>query len=736
VRDLAGNSVATATVTGTGTTTDPYKYSATGLDPTTDYVVKVVSGTQVLKGLVDKSLLSTTATTTRDIDTVATTAVLLAEKKLSVPLGTIGESASSAVSTSTLAAIQPVALESSVKSAVNAILYAPATATQANIDLVNLANVVAATVNTGVSTSAFLAGTVSTPVTTTQYTLTSGSATANTTASVTTTTAQSTLTTTASSYIAPAANSVSYIEDVYDYTTATGVPLSGVTVSTVGLTQTITTTTDANGVFVLAGIPQGIQFSIKMSKSGFAAAFSNTFSMTANLVYTGRPYALYPPSKLTGWGNTTGNGVIRSRVVASTDLISGYIGGAVVTATDKSGGTTYPVKYIDNATGSISTTLTGTDPLNGQYLIVNVPAGHTVDVTASKSGYTFNTRTFTVQADSVSESRIVGTATATTPPPTPVTGSVQSLFQTGMYDLNKDSYVPTGTTSTAYVYSYVILSTDSNSLMTAVPTYFIKTTGQWSSTAPANGYNPASSGGYDLASTGWVVSQNGPNGSSVVFNADGTATISNPTTGKQSKISVTSVDISNQSIAAGYPKYSSWPITTSGNLFPSGSMRYDIVDTVVNDSYSIWWNSGVTTTITGVPTSSVSIFIDSRSSTNYYCTLAATGNSASIYAQTGTATSLIGTTTWAIATVSGQQILEVAIPSAIRTQYLLGGNPIVAIVNGTAWVGSHPLPNVTDYSGGGTLLNKTALDFLKANFNSALAKPLAKTTFSTVFLGR
>ncbi|MDD2899995.1 MAG: carboxypeptidase-like regulatory domain-containing protein [Desulfuromonadaceae bacterium] len=407
VRNLAGAVVATATVTGSGTSDDPYTYSVAGLDPAVDYVVKVVSGGQVMKALVDKNALSTAVTNTRNIDAIATTAVLLAEKKLSVTPGTIGESSNSAVTTAAINNLQPMALESSIKGAVNTVLYASANATPANIELVNLAYVVAALVNTGVSPTQFFSASNTTPVTAIQYDTT---ATPLAAAPVTPTTAQSTLATTASSYTPPPVNSVSYASDVYDFTNSTVAPLSGVSVTTIGLSPVITTTTDANGVFVLAGIPQSTSFSVKMSKPGFADAYSNTFSLTTNQVISGRPYALYPPSNLTGWGNSTGNGVIKSRVVAATDLVSGYIGGAVVTATDKSGGTAYPVKYIDNATGNISSTLTATDDANGQYVVVNVPAGHVVDVTASKSGYTFTTRTFTVHADGVSQARVVGTS--------------------------------------------------------------------------------------------------------------------------------------------------------------------------------------------------------------------------------------------------------------------------------------------------------------------------------------
>lgn len=408
IRDLSGVLKATTTVSGSGTTPDPYKYSVTGLDFGIDYVVKVISGTQILKAIVPKDILSTVGTTSRDIDSLSATAVYLTEKKLSVTPGTIGEVASSAVTTTAIAAVQPVVLENNIKAAVSAVLSSPSTAPQASINLMNLANVVTATVNSGVNTAQFLAGTTSTSVTTNQYALGGSTATSTDIASAT---AQTAMLSIANSYQAPAADSVYFIAKVYDYNTVSaGVPLSGVTVTTIGLSPEISTVTDSNGLYVLAGIPQNTLFTVKMTKTGYADAYSNSFSLTATQDSSDRPYALFLPSKLTTWGNTTGNAVIRSRVVTNTNMLTGYIGGAIVSATDTADGTTtYPVKYIDNATGNISSTLTSTDPGNGQYVILNVPAGHTIDVTASKSGYTFNKKTFTTYADSVSQARVVGT---------------------------------------------------------------------------------------------------------------------------------------------------------------------------------------------------------------------------------------------------------------------------------------------------------------------------------------
>ena len=79
-----------------------------------------------------------------------------------------------------------------------------------------------------------------------------------------------------------------------------------------------------------------------------------------------------------------------------------------------------------------------------------------------------------------------------------------------------------------------------------------------------------------------------------------------------------------------------------------------------------------------------------------------------------------------MSTVNGQQILEVAIPENLRSQYQLGGNPIAAVINGVVWTGSHSGPTALDYTAGGSLLNQTALNFLKTQFDSSLAKPVAR----------
>lgn len=211
--------------------------------------------------------------------------------------------------------------------------------------------------------------------------------------------------------------------------------LPGVLVQTVGLPVAISTTTDSLGSYTLSNIPANTPFSIRMSLTGFADTYSHEMTLAANADSSNRPYSLFTPAKLTAWGNVTGNGAIRSRVVDSTNLVSGYITGATVTATNAITNAVYPVYYVDTL-GALVTT-GATTYSNGIYIIPNVPAGAKVNVTASAAGYTsFVSRTFTVHADSVSASRIVGTATAVTPAPAVPTGLSLTVVNSNQINVN------------------------------------------------------------------------------------------------------------------------------------------------------------------------------------------------------------------------------------------------------------------------------------------------------------
>ncbi len=501
-----------------------------------------------------------------------------------------------------------------------------------------------------------------------------------------------------------------------------GSPISGSVVSTVGLPNVITATTDSSGVFTLAGIPKGVPFSVHITSPSYSDIYSCNLTYSADYDGSLFPFGLHAPATITGFGNYSGNGIIRTRVINSTSTslaAGGFIGGAVVTATDNATGTTYPVKYTNNTTGVTSNALSVTDPGNGIFTIVNIPAGHSVSVTASAAGYTFNTRTYVVQANAVSQGRLTGTATSSGS-----TGLFASALQSGFYILNKDSYTPASGTNSLLLYYYDSLSYNSSTMtLTSTAFFYNSSGGTWGASAPAN-FTPRTH--YILSASGWTpVSGDTPNGDGLAFNPDGSATLSKTIDGSQHLLTTTSTDLTGRTIASTYAQYT-WPIGTNTTAtFPTGSLLYTIQDTPYDDSYTVWDSGHPLSTFSTVATDLPQIFIDKSNgadpSIEYYCTLSA-NNSATIFQVNSSVapatTTNIGSATWSITTIRGQQILEIAIPQQVRTDYLLGGNPIVSIINSVAWTGSHPLPGMVDYAGGGIAFNPIALKFLQDNMTT------------------
>lgn len=735
LRDLSGKVIKTATATLNAD--GSCEYSFTGI-ASADYVVKAISGNTVLKALVDKSSLS--ADTTRNVDTVSTTAVIVAEQKLGGTLGTLGDSANSSIFTSTsIAGVNLLALESRINAAVGAVTTSGgADATQAYIDLMNLVNVVAATVFNNVNSAGFIAGTVTATISTTQYT-TGNVGTGGTTTTVDPTAARSSLTTSATNYIAPSADSVAFTSRVTD-TNGIGVP--GAAVTTSGLTTNITTFTDANGFYTLAGIPKSADFHIKMSKSGYADTYSAKQNFTANSDSSNRPFAIYTPAMITSWGNASGKGVITSRVVASTDLASGYLSGVVVTATNTADQTTYPVSY------NLNPALTSTDS-TGRWMIANIPAGATVTVTASKAGYTFNTRTFVSYADSVSQGRITGTAVAT-PAPTP--SAAKAIFQSGVHYLSNDY---NSTTQTSYYYvASVALAADGVSLTETIEWYLNPVSKQWQTTAPAgfptqgdlNNYY------YVLTSSGiWQAGNDGVSDAVVSFNSDGTANISSKTTPDVSKITMASVNLAGSAISS--LEYYSSVIVPNPGVFPAGSLGYTSTWTNLTNDYSLWdaYGSSLGTDLNSIPNmfidgNGMQVYIDSNNfNISFYAQfVGGASNVVNFYMWSSLATlpTKLGTTsTYSITSVNGQSILEIEIPSDLRTQYKLGNNPIFAYnsVKGYVMQGDHGAIGATDYSEGnaGYSFNETGASHIRANFDtSKLNKPVLGKKLSKAILGK
>ena len=737
VYDLKGNVLGQTTASANGAS---YSYTVSGLNPT-DFMVKANQGSTTIKALIDKASVTTSGSSaTVNVDTISTTAVILAEQSLNVPVGSLGTSANT-VSSSQVAAVQPVALETTVANAVATVLNAPGAATQASVTIINLVNVVTAAVASNSDPSSIIAssqtpGNTGTAISTVQYTYNAGTgAAAGAAAPVTATAISSVLADAASGYTPPPAASVSYqgAFAVLNASGSTATPVPGAMVTTVGLTQPLSATTDSNGQFMLVGIPQGTSFSLHITaprSSGYIDVYSSALSFTANTDATSVPYGALTASQLTGFGNSAGNGMIRTRVATSSATgyaLDAYVGGATVTATDADSSVSYPVKYTSTILGGVSSLVASTDPGNGIFTVLNVPDGHTVTVTASANGYTFNTRSYTVHAGAVSQGRLIGSASGSN-----ATNPIAAALQAGFYSLNSDSYTTNGSNVSTTVYSYDLISYLGN-IMNDSQTFFSPATGGWTTTAPAG----ITSTRYGLSATGWVqVTGGGPNGYNIVFNNDGSATLFDPIEGTASRLTLASDDISKQTIASVFGT-ASLPVTSGSASFPSGSTAYSITMSQYDDSYEIWAQQGALTSLVGTPGAVQQVFIDQQnnnSNTDYYCTFDASGSTATIYQSSNGTSSSIGSATWAITTVAGKQIIEISIPAAIRTQYQLAGNPIVTIMNGYAWIGSHTLPG-TSKNQGAPGLNLTALNFLKSQFSVPLAKAAAKRAVSRTILG-
>jgi YD repeat-containing protein len=184
-------------------------------------------------------------------------------------------------------------------------------------------------------------------------------------------------------------------------TDSASAPVAGAVIAMVG-NPAISATSAADGSFSLAGLPMGTDFALGMSKSGYATTYTHNFNSTSNVVASA-PYVLFTPAEVSSWGITTGMGTIRTRVVNGADPQTGYLLGAVVTATSLNTARTYPVVYYDG-TGMGG----GSTFANGVFTVLNVDDGDTVKLTVSKPGWSFNSRIFTTHAAGVSEGRVHG----------------------------------------------------------------------------------------------------------------------------------------------------------------------------------------------------------------------------------------------------------------------------------------------------------------------------------------
>lgn len=204
--------------------------------------------------------------------------------------------------------------------------------------------------------------------------------------------------------------------------------IAGAMIEQVGASPANTTTSSTSpaGAYTL-NVPSGVPFYLRFSKTGAGYVDTYTAEMTRTAPFTeslSDGNNLFAATKLTDWNVASGKGIIRARVKDSSE---NYIAGATVIYTS-SKGNTYQVCYNDACDTSLTATQSSS---NGRYIIKDVEAGDTVTATATKAGYTFNTRVFHTYAGSVHQGGITGTAASNS-----VFGSISyGGSQTGSFKL-------------------------------------------------------------------------------------------------------------------------------------------------------------------------------------------------------------------------------------------------------------------------------------------------------------
>lgn len=141
-----------------------FRYSAS-LDSNKNYLFRTSWGGQVLRALADKSALSA-LTADIKITPVSTATVLVVEKSLALPPGTLGTSNATPSdvqnASASLAALPPATIETNITDAVTACTSASGTPTSAQAELASLASVVEAVIKTKADAAVFMADTTST----------------------------------------------------------------------------------------------------------------------------------------------------------------------------------------------------------------------------------------------------------------------------------------------------------------------------------------------------------------------------------------------------------------------------------------------------------------------------------------------------------------------------------------------------------------------------------------------
>jgi hypothetical protein len=185
--------------------------------------------------------------------------------------------------------------------------------------------------------------------------------------------------------------------------------LPGVAVGMVG-NGAATATTDGNGYFSLAGLPNSAGFLLKYSKEGYIPVYTSIIASSAPISL---PPALQARLYLNGQfpiasGKSAITGIVVNQATGSP------VGGASVTLDSARlpGSNVYTVNYCTDA-GVCSASASRTYS-NGTFVVYNAEAGDVVLVRAQKDGWDFYDRTLIAFADAMTET-LVQSSIAITP---------------------------------------------------------------------------------------------------------------------------------------------------------------------------------------------------------------------------------------------------------------------------------------------------------------------------------
>jgi uncharacterized protein (DUF2141 family) len=189
--------------------------------------------------------------------------------------------------------------------------------------------------------------------------------------------------------------------------------------------QTVTSIGNGNYKFtaIATGKPFYQSFTPPLADTTKAPTFSRRQLLFNNFSSAGpadRTFVMFDKSQIATWGTAssapvapqqTGKAMIRTTV---RDSSNATVSGAVVHAFSTKYGSArkYTVAYANSATPADETILLSgagsATQSNGTFYILNIDPDDVVIVTASRSGWQFNVRTFDFSADTVSEGSITG----------------------------------------------------------------------------------------------------------------------------------------------------------------------------------------------------------------------------------------------------------------------------------------------------------------------------------------